>query len=264
MEPESSCRESLKTVYPIRHESNEKVIALAGNPNTGKSTLFNHLTGLKQHTGNWPGKTVIQATGHFRYADQPFTLIDLPGTYSLLAKSVEEEVARNFICFAQPDVTVVVADAGCLERNLNLVLQIMEITPRMAVCVNLMDEARRKNISVDTTRLSRELGVPVVGTAARKGEGIPELLEIIHKIAWGILQPRPKTICYPEAVEKAVAHLQPLLAEILDKKISPRWVALRLLDGDESLLEALEENLYPDIVRELEVRLKNELQLGTL
>lgn len=259
-----SCgRGSLRTMFNVDPGFTDKVIALAGNPNTGKSTIFNLMTGLNQHTGNWPGKTVLQATGHFHHAGVRYILVDLPGTYSLLAKSAEEEVARNFICFAQPDVTAVVTDATCLERNLNLVLQIMEITPKVVVCVNMLDEARRKKLSVDMEGLSNELGVPVVGTSARKGEGIPELFEIIHNIAHGILRPTPKTIRYPAQVENAVSQLQPLLSGVLDNSISHRWVALRLLDGDESLLQAIEENLCPGIVRDLEVKLQSELGFST-
>lgn len=254
---------ALKAMFNLDFESTDKVIALAGNPNTGKSTIFNLMTGLNQHTGNWPGKTVIQATGHFHYSGIRYTLVDLPGTYSLHAKSVEEEVARNFICFAQPDVTAVVTDARCLERNLNLVLQIMEITPRVVVCVNMIDEARRKKLWVDIESLSHELGVPVIGTSARKGEGIPELFDTIHNVAHGKLQPAPKTIRYPAEVENAVSHLQPLLAEVLDESISHRWLALRLLDGDASLLAAIEEHLYPGIAGDLEVKLKNELGFST-
>jgi len=250
-------------MFNLHPGSTDKVIALAGNPNTGKSTIFNLMTGLNQHTGNWPGKTVIQATGYFYNAGVRYTLVDLPGTYSLLAKSAEEKVARNFICFTQPDVTVVVTDATCLERNLNLVLQIMEITPRVVVCVNMLDEARRKKLSVDIEGLSVELGVPVIGMSARNGEGIPKLYEIIHNIAHGILRPTPKTIRYPDEVENAVSQLQPLLSGVLDDSISHRWIALRLLDGDESLLMAIEENLCPGIVRDLEVKLKNELGFST-
>ena len=147
------------------------VVALAGNPNTGKSTVFNALTGLRQHTGNWPGKTVTRAEGGFVYGDKRFKLVDLPGTYSLLSTSTDEEVARDFILFGQPDVTVIVVDATRLERNLNLVLQVLEITDRAVVCLNLMDEARRHGIAIDERRLAKDLGVPVVPAAARQEEG---------------------------------------------------------------------------------------------
>ncbi|HOK43993.1 MAG TPA: FeoB small GTPase domain-containing protein, partial [Thermoclostridium caenicola] len=150
----------------------QKVIALAGNPNVGKSTVFNSLTGMRQHTGNWPGKTVTIAQGNFTHGDTQFILVDIPGTYSLMANSVEEEVARDFICFGNPDAVIVVADATCLERNLNLILQTLEATSNVVVCVNLMDEARRKKIRIDLEELSRQLGVPVAGTSARNGKGL--------------------------------------------------------------------------------------------
>ncbi len=152
------------------------LVALAGNPNTGKSTVFNSLTGLRQHTGNWPGKTVTRAEGVFSLKDRKVKVVDLPGTYSLQAGSTDEEVARDFILFGEPDVTLVVVDATRLERNLNLVLQVLEITDRVVVCLNLMDEARRHGIAVDAARLEKELGVPVVPTSVRRGEGLPELL----------------------------------------------------------------------------------------
>ena len=152
------------------------LVALAGNPNTGKSTVFNALTGLRQHTGNWPGKTVTRAEGVFSLKDRKVKVVDLPGTYSLQAGSTDEEVARDFILFGEPDVTLVVVDATRLERNLNLVLQVLEITDRVVVCLNLMDEARRHGIAVDAARLEKELGVPVVPTSVRRGEGLPELL----------------------------------------------------------------------------------------
>jgi len=176
------------------------VIALAGNPNTGKSTLFNALTGLRQHTGNWPGKTVLLARGTCSHRGRQLLLVDLPGTYSLLANSAEEEVARDFLCSARPDATIVVTDATCLERNLNLVLQVLEITPRVVVCVNLMDEARRKGISIDLEALAEELGVPAVGTAAKNGTGLEELLDTVVAVATGRIVTRPRTVsCHPRA-----------------------------------------------------------------
>jgi len=133
---------------------NDKIIALSGNPNVGKSTVFNSLTGLNQHTGNWPGKTVVNAQGKCRHKDKNFILVDIPGTYSLMANSAEEEVARDFVCFGNPDAVVVVTDATCLERNLNLVLQTLEITDRVVVCVNLIDEAKRKTVRNCPTALA--------------------------------------------------------------------------------------------------------------
>jgi len=226
------------------------VVALAGNPNTGKSTVFNALTGLRQHTGNWPGKTVSRAEGGLEYGGYRFLLVDLPGTYSLLSTSYDEEIARDFILFGQPDVTVVVVDATRLERNLNLVLQIMEITERVVICLNLIDEARRHNLKVDERRLARDLGVPVVPTAARYGEGLPELLQAIHDVASG------KTICKPHRIHAELPELKQSIA-ILVEQISTlhpnlpnaRWVALRLLDGDERIAQALAKGELGDLSR---------------
>ena len=167
------------------------LVALAGNPNTGKSTLFNALTGLRQHTGNWPGKTVVRAEGAFAHEGKRVKLVDLPGTYSLQAGSTDEEVARDFILFGRPDVTVVVVDATRLERNLNLVLQILEITPRVVVCLNLMDEARRHGLALDPAALEDRLGVPVIPAVAREKQGIPALLDAVHGVATGAVATRP-------------------------------------------------------------------------
>ena len=261
---QASGLKALRDAFGINAASDCKVIALAGNPNTGKSTLFNHLTGLNQHTGNWPGKTVVLAKGHFYYQDEHYLLVDLPGTYSLLSKSADEETARDFICFAKPQATIVVTDATCLERNLNLVLQILEITPRAIICVNLIDEARRKKISVDTKLLGSKLGVPVVPVSARKKEGIPELLEATRAVSHGELKTNPLKILYPEEVEKAVAYLEPLLEQILNGALDARWVALRLLEGDESLLDAIEHFLLPNFNQELGGRLKHALEFSSV
>jgi ferrous iron transport protein B len=221
----------------------ERVIALAGNPNTGKSTVFNKLTGLRQHTGNWPGKTVGVARGEIKYMEHKYTVVDLPGTYSLLANSAEEEVARDFIWLHRPDVTVVVTDATNLERNLNLVLQVMEVTPNTVVCVNLIDEARRKGLSVDIDRLSRELGIPAVATAARTGEGLEQLLATVDAVARGKLVGQPIQLRYSAKVEREVRRLQAILTSWRVSESETRWIALRLLEGDEAVLSVLERYL---------------------
>lgn len=222
----------------------EFLVALAGNPNTGKSTVFNALTGLRQHVGNWAGKTVMRAEGQWSYGGAQFRLVDLPGTYSLLSTSVEEEIARDFILFAAPDCTVVVADATCLERNLNLVVQILQITNRVVVCVNLLDEASRRGIRVDLEVLSERLGVPVVGTAARSGRGLDALQETIRAVASGEVVPEPVRLRYDDALEQAVETLAPEIEATLPGVPNARWIALRLIDGgDTRLLEEIQSGL---------------------
>lgn len=216
------------------------VVALAGNPNTGKSTIFNALTGLRQHTGNWPGKTIARAEGVFAYAGKRFKVVDLPGTYSLLSASPDEEVARDFILFGRPDVTVVVADATRLERNLNLVLQVLQITDRVVVCANLMDEAKAHGLTVDCRGLARDLGVPVVPTAARHGEGIEALLKEMFGVASGQTVCRPYRLKYEVpglrgAMEKLTAQLHRAFPGIRHAD----WIALRLLEGDPSIIKAV-------------------------
>lgn len=226
----------------INAEKSDYVIALAGNPNTGKSTVFNALTGLRQHTGNWPGKTVARAEGAFSYNEKKFRLIDLPGTYSLLSTSEDEEIARNFILFGKPDVTIIVVDATRLERNLNLALQILEITPNAILCLNLIDEAERHGIMIDERSLARELGIPVVPTSARYGKGLPLLLQTVENIATGKLYTRPHKIAsIPLRIQKAVLELSQELEEEYPQLPNSRWIALRLLEGDRSIIEAMKE-----------------------
>ncbi len=217
------------------------VIALAGNPNTGKSTVFNQLTGLKQHTGNWPGKTVTRAEGGFQYKQSKYKIVDLPGTYSLLSTSTDEAVARDFILFGKPDVTVIVIDSTRLARNLNLTLQILEITDRVVVCLNLIDEAKRNGISIDSRLLSKKLGVPVIETAARQKQGINDLLKAIDDVATGKYICKPYRLNYPKNIVKAV---EPLINEL--KKEFPglpnlRWIAMRLLEGDQSIIDFIRQ-----------------------
>lgn len=239
---------ALKEMFEVKSEKEDDiVIALAGNPNTGKSTVFNNLTGLKQHTGNWPGKTVTNAQGKYTHKDKNYILVDLPGTYSLLANSVEEEVARDFICFGNPHATVVVTDATCLERNLNLVLQIMEITDKVVVCVNLLDEAKRKKIHIDLEKLEKILGVPVVGTSARSGEGLEELKNTVRKVAIGEIKTNPKNIEYDTILEDAINSIQPTISDIVDDKINSRWASLRFIDGDHLLFESMKKYLDIDL-----------------
>jgi ferrous iron transport protein B len=224
----------------LDRQDSDYVIALAGNPNTGKSTVFNALTGLRQHTGNWPGKTVTRAEGALTYEDTRYRLVDLPGTYSLLATSYDEEIARDFLLFGRPDVTVVVVDATRLHRNLNLVLQVLEITDQVVVCLNLVDEARRHGMTIDHGRLSQELGVPVVPASARYGQGLQELLETIHAVATGSVSCKPVRIQgWSEQLREAIEQLALRLSAAYPGLPNAQWVALRLLDGDQRVAQAV-------------------------
>ena len=229
----------------------EYVVALAGNPNTGKSTVFNALTGMRQHTGNWPGKTVARAEGTFSHKKQPFRLVDLPGTYSLLATSYDEEIARDFLLFGQPDVTVIVVDATRLHRNLNLVLQVMEITDRVVVCLNLMDEAKRHGIVIDEEELSQQLGVPVVCTSARFGQGLSKLVDTILSVATGEIRSQPVRIeDWSNELRVAILQLTERLNETYPELPNSQWVALRLLDGDERVAQSVVSGELLDILRQ--------------
>jgi ferrous iron transport protein B len=217
----------------------DRLVALAGNPNTGKSSVFNALTGLKQHVGNWAGKTVSRAEGAYALNGVRYKLVDLPGTYSLLSASQDEEIARNFLLFGRPDCTIVVTDATALERNLNLVLQVLEITRKVVVCVNLMDEARRKGIEVDVRSLSRDLGVPAVATVARTKEGLSELVRTVAGVISGEIRTQPLRPQHPEEVQQAIDSLAAKLEQAVPGLPNAPWIAWRLLAGDHRIRQAL-------------------------
>lgn len=239
----------------IRKQSpSDRVIALAGNPNVGKSTVFNGLTGMNQHTGNWPGKTVANAQGYCRSGKNSYVMVDIPGTYSLMAHSAEEEVARNFICFGGADAVVVVCDATCFERNLNLVLQTIETGKRVIVCVNLMDEAKRKGIKIDIGLVSRRLGVPVISTVARKKKSLGVLLDAIDGELGRESGGKRHNIVYSEDIEKAISLLEGTVRRKCEHaNLDSRWLSLKLLDCDESLGREINAFMGKDFMNDPEI-----------
>lgn len=225
-----------ESILAPQERGGARVIALAGNPNVGKSTIFNNLTGMNQHTGNWPGKTVSLAQGRCCIDGREHILVDLPGTYSLMAHSAEEEVARNFICFDKPDAVVVVCDATCLERSLNLALQTMEISSRVIVCINLMDEAARKGISIDLGLLAERLGVPVVGVSGRKKKSLAALTEAISTAEFS---GKARKLTYSPEIEQAIVRIEPLVQQLPDLGLPVRWLCLKIMEGDRALSDEL-------------------------
>lgn len=209
----------------------ENIIALVGNPNVGKSTIFNALTGLNQHTGNWPGKTVESALGKFKYNDKEYTMIDLPGTYSLFSSSKEEEVTRDFICFKKHALTIAVVDACLLERNLNLVSQIIETNDNVIVCVNLLDEAEKKNIKIDLEKLEQILNVPVIGTCATDKKSLNKLLKLIEK-NMNKTKSSNYLITYNEKIEDVIKKMELTLKKYINSKAT-RFYAIKQLEESE-------------------------------
>ena len=231
----------------------KKIIALAGNPNVGKSSIFNGLTGMKQHTGNWAGKTVGRAMGNCKSENKRFVLADIPGTYSLMSASKEEELARNYICFGNYDNLVVICDGTALERNLILVLQTMEVSKNVIVCINLMDEVKKKHISIDTKKLSQRLNCPVIETCARKKSTLKKLVKSFDyngNYAQDFLK-----ISYGDMIEKAISMVESGLAEKLPPNVNPRWIAIKFIEGDEKLIKEIEKSFsiyYSDFLESID------------
>lgn len=238
----------------------EYTIVLAGNPNVGKSTIFNSLTGMHQHTGNWPGKTVANATGKMEYKDSIFKIVDIPGTYSIMSNSEEEEIARDYICFGNPDVTIIVLDATCMEKNINLLFQIMEITKNIIVCVNLLDEAKKKKIKIDLKKLQEILGVPVIGTIAQKKKTLENLKECIYNVVKGKIKSKANLVVYNNYIESQITKLVPILKEKIEKARKEeinenilRWISLKIIEGNDKILSKIE--------KEFKINLENTINM---
>lgn len=236
----------------------DRIIALAGNPNVGKSTLFNELTGMKQHTGNWTGKTVALAYGRHRNNQKDYIIVDLPGTYSLLSHSYEEEIARDFIILGGADATVVVCDATVLERNLNLALQTLEITDKVVICINLMDEAVKKGVEIDLKKLEDNLGVPVRSASARIGKGIDPLIKAVETVAFSPKEKASATVKYNKTLESCISLVEPAVKKVNKTHIHSRWIALKLIEGEKELTDKLSRLLCCELVKDGDIALSLE------
>jgi small GTP-binding protein len=213
-------------------------VALVGNPNSGKTTVFNNLTGARQYVGNWPGVTVEKKTGSLDYDAYHIEVVDLPGVYSLTAYSMDEIITRNFVVDERPDVVVDIVDASSLERNLYLTVQLLEMGARLVVALNMMDQAESRGYTIDVAGVSRLLGVSVVPMSANRNRGTTELLKEIVRVADENAPVKPLTVRYGREIEEEISKLESLISETeLSEKYPPRWLALKLLEGDEEIAD---------------------------
>ena len=245
----SSKKDLMKDIFNVENE-NKKVVSLVGNPNTGKSSIFNTLTGLHQHTGNWSGKTVVNAYGEYKHNNIEYGIIDLPGIYSIFSCSQEEEVSREFISFAKYDVLVIVCDMTCIERNLNIFFQVLEMNSKVILCLNLYDEARDKNIKVDIKGMEKELGVPIVVTSTKEMIGIEDLKNTIESVIEDKYEFNPKKIQYSDEIEEKVTEIENQLIH-LGNYSNKRWLSLRILDSDEIFFDFMKNHLNEKQQKEL-------------